>query len=788
MKKVIFIPFMVIAVLGLASGNAKGKEDGTGENRDWTLNVTVVNSAETPVIVSVDGNGAQFNNGGYTCILQPGQSDAASVVGNSRTLSFSITYDFYDGTEINQSISYNNDSQPINIPCTAQVQAGLFSASAGTFVDETFPSIDIGDEMAQWMGLHGVGEKIVGGLIDYYIKMEEYNPKISEGAWYNFSITIGQQNYSLENLACVAWNGSTPPPVTLIQGQQMCQYIDNVWSNSEYLNNNATLAAFDDEGNAYVGTTAGQVVSPYGCTTLRNGFSVVQLSCAPSHSGQYVAALSDQSVMYFDGQMTYVLEGPSAWNSVVVQMCVNWDVTTPVPQVLCGLANAAVLYYDGISGRWDTIQHANDWGTSVMQLSAAWDSEGNLQAVAGLGNGAVEWWNGLSGSWTELHDRTSWANPVYQLNVSFNPDPTKPPAVLVELFNGAINYFSGPTPASAWTSLLSNGHPPSIIDMHWCYDEANNPIPVFLMGDDDGGINFYQGGWYQITYVDTYGNPIQYISANWDNFDPDDPTAYQKVPFVYCCNYQFTYVNGSYNIFNNYPPIPSADSLCGDLDGDGKDDLASVVDSKWYIWYSTKQYQERSGPYDLGIQGTPLVGDIDGDGQDDFIMVDGSKWYAWLSSMRHNWHSQRIVGDLGVVGKPLTGDLDGDGQDDLIMVMGSLWYVWPSSLDYAVRIGPFDTGIRGLPATGDLNGDGLADMITVVGKDWYICYSISPGQYGPWCGPYDVGISGAPATGDLNGDGLVDMIIVVGSNWYVCFATSSGQYGAWYGPFAKSVL
>lgn len=76
-------------------------------------------------------------------------------------------------------------------------------------------------------------------------------------------------------------------------------------------------------------------------------------------------------------------------------------------------------------------------------------------------------------------------------------------------------------------------------------------------------------------------------------------------------------------------------SFCADIDGDGIADLVTVVGSNWYVWFSTSQYQVRSGPYDLGISGVPATGNIDGDGLADLIVVVGSDWYVWFSSSEY---------------------------------------------------------------------------------------------------------------------------------------------------------
>jgi|GEM_PF-1152507 len=808
MKKAVFISLVAVAVLGLMSENAKG---------DWGwIDVSIVNATEGPVDITLDpGNcGAQFSQGGYTCTLQPSQSITASGIANQAIQQpwFGINYYFSSSEDpinwipasIYQRVSIDiNTAIQTKYDCADACDGtGNYSVSAGIFVDATFLNVSVGDELAQFMGLHGTAEKIVGGLINYFMEKEDYDPGINKEEQYQYSVTIGQQNYNLENLMSVNWGyqeGSHPPPIAFVTGQQVCYFTDSSWSVSENMSNKATVASFDIMGNACVGMNSGPVVDYQnsGCLISYLPFnstkSVSQISRAPGASAptRYVAAYNDSSVIYFDGTTGHTLQG-TGWDSAIMQMCVNWTNRTPplFPQVVVGLVDGAVIYYNGTS--WANLQTANHWGTSVMQLLANWNVTNALQVVVGLGNGTVEWYSSYSQDWDDLYEPGyAFTNPVYQLSASFN-EPYFSPSLVASLFDGSIYYQNWNQSGHYWELLAPQGAP-HVMDVHWVVtNEITNAkyvVPVIMAGSfgNNGYIAQYQNGTWHVA-ASNVGTGVSFISADWSQFDDTRYDTYQRIPYVYYVDSSCYYANGP-RIVYDYPAIPSTTSLCGDLDGDGKDDLISVEGSQWYIWYSEGEHSERSGPYDLGIQGTPLVGDVDGDGQDDFIMVDGASWHAWLSSMRHNWHSQRIgPSDLGIYGTPLLGDIDGDGQKDLIMVMGSLWYIWPSSLGYTQRCGPYDTGIRGLPATGDLNGDGLADMITVKGSDWYICYSIVPGQYGPWCGPYDVGISGAPATGDLNGDGLADLIIVVGSNWYVCFATSPGQYGTWYGPFAKSVL
>ncbi len=176
--------------------------------------------------------------------------------------------------------------------------------------------------------------------------------------------------------------------------------------------------------------------------------------------------------------------------------------------------------------------------------------------------------------------------------------------------------------------------------------------------------------------------------------------------------------------------VPDA-VAAGDMDGDRKADLISVVGSSWYVWYSGTQYLTRMGPYNFGVVGAPVMGDLDGDGLADLMMVVGTQWYVWFSTAQYQVQSGPF--DLGIAGMPTTGDIDGDGLADLMMVVGTQWYVWFSTAQYQVQSGPFDLGIAGMPTTGDIDGDGLADLIDVIGSGWYVWFSTS--SYSQRIGP-----------------------------------------------------
>ena len=538
------ISLTTIAILGLMTTNAWSQHT-------WDVNVNVVNSAETPVMLSLGNNGnakATFPNGANSFILQPGQSTVLyAQTYTADSLQWNIIYNFYDGTDnINQRISSEGYMSGPNVNCASPSQSGMFSVSEGTYIDATFADFDVGNAMASWMGLHGTSEKVVGGLIDFFMDLAGYNPDQSETSNYYYSITIGQQDYNIDKLAGVGWDtGATPPPVTFIQGQQIHQYSQgNAWLSSEYSSNNATIAYIDGyAGNAYIGTKAGQILhyaisngTPQlvSVATFSNNHPVVQLSVNP-YSPQYIAAFGDSSIESYDGTTAPYILHDNSWGSGILQMIVNWMPDFPLPQILVGLADGRVEYFNG--GAWAELQN-NSWGSSIMKLSASWDY-GDLQVVAGLGNGSILWWNGFGypASWMSLGD-SSWNNPVYQLDATFDPSGGNPPALLVGLFNGAINYRA-PSYDASWADIKQADSNYCIVDVD---ADSTNGLR-FLAGFRDGSVSLYESAAWHLMEPAT-SNRVQFLSADWGKFNPTN----HIVPYVFCCNYQFTYDN-----WNNFP-------------------------------------------------------------------------------------------------------------------------------------------------------------------------------------------------------------------------------------------
>jgi hypothetical protein len=775
MKKIALFSLMVVAVLGMMTSRA------TGDNPpSYALIVTVANSTETPVSLSLANNEASgayfYTHTGDTLILQPGQSvQIMTHEATYESLEFDISYNFYDGVGMSQRII-----GPTNNNCTSQNQSGIYFVSPGTYVDSTFIYDDTGDGIASLFGLSGTAESIVGSTIDWLLALDGMFPVQSSEEIYSYAITIGQLDYNIDRLTSVDWSSfildpSQIPPATVIAGTQIFQY-DHSWSNSGNLYEKATIADFSG-ANVSIGMQGGYIAN-YGVNagthqilnTINFPFaqSVVQVSRNPN-GPQCMAAFGDSSVWYSDGVNVTKISG--SLGSGILQMSVNWGGWNGAgwPQILLGVASGYVFYYSPTSDL--SILGGLAFDSSIMRMEAFWDDAGNLQMVAGLGNGDIYWWNGSS--WIVLYAPSGYA-PVYQLSARFTAGGVTPPQVLAAVFDGSIVYLAeyGSTPIQGADGNYC------ILDVAPASNGIRNfTFPTFLAGFRDGSVDVYDGAakiYSEIKQAND-GGRIQFLSGNWDSLYVSSSV---QVQYVYSQNFNFTFhgMNGDYD----YPTIPFVSSACGDIEGDGKGDFISVEGSSWYAWLSSNQYATRYGPYDLGVFGKPLIGDIDGDGKGDLIMVKGSYWYVWTSSSNY---TNRIDWDSGIYGSPLTGDIDGDGKDDAIMIKGPYWYVWPSSSGYTRRLGPYDLGgIKGLSAAGDIDGDGKADLVIAIGPNWYTWSAAS--KYKVRSGPYNMGISGTPKIADVDGDGLADPIVIVGSSWYVWFSSAGYQR---FGPYTMSL-
>ena len=259
----------------------------------------------------------------------------------------------------------------------------------------------------------------------------------------------------------------------------------------------------------------------------------------------------------------------------------------------------------------------------------------------------------------------------------------------------------------------------------------------------------------------------------------------------------------------------------GDLDGDGKPDLEAVnfYDNTISVLRNTAtsgsittgsfaskvDFTTGSNPYSVAI------GDLDGDGKPDLAVTNSSS-----STVSVFWNTSTsgsiITGsfaakvDFASGGGPYSvaiGDLDGDGKPDLAVanLVGNTVSVLRNtstygSISFAARV-YFATGTRPIRvAIGDLDGDGKPDLAVTnqdsntvsVLRNTATSGSIIPGSF---AAKVDFATGGSPysiAIGDLDGDGKPDLVVINGNDNTVSVLRNTATSGSiTTGSFAAKV-
>jgi len=189
---------------------------------------------------------------------------------------------------------------------------------------------------------------------------------------------------------------------------------------------------------------------------------------------------------------------------------------------------------------------------------------------------------------------------------------------------------------------------------------------------------------------------------------------------------------------------------CGDVDGDGIDEIVMGLGSGAAGWLEVFDYDSGTVSHkgwartcwnayntDDG-QTRPACGDIDGDGKDEIILglgYDGAGWFEILdddgAGYAHlGW--QRVMWDAynGVNGetRPTCGDIDGDGLEEILIGLGSGGDGWFEAFDHDAGSTPHKTWIRihwnsyqsangeTRPTCGDIDGDGTDEIVVGLGQ------------------------------------------------------------------------
>jgi FG-GAP-like repeat len=234
----------------------------------------------------------------------------------------------------------------------------------------------------------------------------------------------------------------------------------------------------------------------------------------------------------------------------------------------------------------------------------------------------------------------------------------------------------------------------------------------------------------------------------------------------------------------------------GDLDGDGRRDVAAVEagGSRVAAWLQTAS-GTLAAPIvaDIGVIARALAaGDVDGDGRAEIVVSGvlpgapaGTKGRLAVVDLAAGALSVAASLPLGEdeAGPLVLADLDRDGDLDVAVVRESPWapqlvLLFQSGGALGPPIPP-DASIShgGALAAADLDGDGATDLVL---HAWdtkvAVLRQTSPGSFAP---PelYDLGVMfPSIATGDVNGDGLADALVTGPTGAQALLGRASGPF------------
>ena len=245
--------------------------------------------------------------------------------------------------------------------------------------------------------------------------------------------------------------------------------------------------------------------------------------------------------------------------------------------------------------------------------------------------------------------------------------------------------------------------------------------------------------------------------------------------------------------------------VTGDIDGDGRDEIIlglapvpgdSAVPGGWFQVYDDDEsplgWGRVSWPSYNSANGEtwPACGDVDGDGVDEIIVGLGSGGSGWVEVMdydsgrishtawlRVNWSA--YAAESGET-RPACGDIDGDGMDEIIVGLASPGQGWSAIFDDGANEFGFlawhkvqwsaysSTNGETRPTCGDVDGDGLDEIIVGLGAGgagWMEVFDYGSGKasHKDWVrvnwSSYN-GTSGEtrPVCGDIDGDGRDEIV------------------------------
>jgi Zn-dependent metalloprotease len=281
----------------------------------------------------------------------------------------------------------------------------------------------------------------------------------------------------------------------------------------------------------------------------------------------------------------------------------------------------------------------------------------------------------------------------------------------------------------------------------------------------------------------------------------------------------FTITNSVVGDFGGWSAASGVRAQAADINGDGRTDISLVGGQGW----NTAPVAFSNGNGSFSVTNTfvgdfaswaatgsasVIAGDLNGDGRADLALTGVSGWNTLPVAMSNGDGSFAVtntfIGDFATWSatanvRIVAADLNGDHRTDVALTGGSGWNTLPVALSngngsFAVTntfIGDFATwsaggGVRVLQ--GDFNGDGRTDVALTGGSGWNTLpvalsngdgsFAVSNtviGDFATWSATANV----QAVARDVNGDGRTDVALTGGSGWNtlpVAFSNGNGSF------------